>query len=749
MNLTGGDSANVLDASGFEGEVALSGGAGDDTLVGTAQADVLSGGAGRNLIHGGGGQDRVAETAFGRGLAQTVVLTHAALTYTENGAAWLSNDFTGSMAGNPFTSSITAATLMGDTGNDVIDASAFSAGSVSLFGQEGADTLRGGSGNDILSGDKGGDALYGNAGTDTVLEFGASRYLLTTTTLDASDGSSAALTLTRPSSGHFTLTLQVTPQDQAQTTSALAAKATESDIRAALTALEGVASSDIEVEILSSTQVKIELTGRLAGQAVSQFTAQLTSPAATSISTWVNGAALLDTLDAIESAQLISGVGASVIDATDFTPTSLEGVVTLIGSEGSDRLTGSLTVRSELNGRDGNDQLVLRHARGQIDGGGGWDVLELKAVGDVRAAAGTGVNPSDTRLTVSPQGGADILLDTWGVEHLLLNAMSAQALGQGSVLDVSGFGGRIEASTELSLLSQGLGLMLDASADIAVQLRDASVLRFELGPLATIGELVEQLSVSGQLKTELSADGQFLVMTDLTSGSAIFQVTDLGESSAAQQLGLTVSASGGVITGAALTPGIWTTELIGSTGADTLTGSAGDDLLLAGAGDRVTGGDGKDTLQFVPSGSLTASNTQVAWSGGTQTVSMASIEALKIAKATSARTADLKAFTGSVWIDTASPDTLELGPGKTTVNLLVSALKALPQGSQVVINASLASPPQALVTRFDNADGASLGLEYGRSNNPNDLSTRLTLNPQASGVRTLAFSMPQGPAASQ
>jgi Ca2+-binding RTX toxin-like protein len=57
-NLTGGDSANRLNASTFSlGNVTLNGGNGDDVLIGGTKNDSLYGGAGRDLLIGGTGTD--------------------------------------------------------------------------------------------------------------------------------------------------------------------------------------------------------------------------------------------------------------------------------------------------------------------------------------------------------------------------------------------------------------------------------------------------------------------------------------------------------------------------------------------------------------------------------------------------------------------------------------------------------------------------------------------------------------------
>ena len=60
--LTGGDSANTINASSFSlGSVTLSGGAGNDTLIGGSGDDLLSGNDGADVLDGRGGTDRIAE----------------------------------------------------------------------------------------------------------------------------------------------------------------------------------------------------------------------------------------------------------------------------------------------------------------------------------------------------------------------------------------------------------------------------------------------------------------------------------------------------------------------------------------------------------------------------------------------------------------------------------------------------------------------------------------------------------------
>ncbi len=111
--LTGGDSANVLDASTSNMQVTLIGGTGNDLLRGGSRSDSLDGGDGADTLIGNDGHDSL----------------------------------TGG-AGNDL--------LTGGTGNDVLN------------GDTGSDTLTGGNGNDQLTGGADADTLIGGLGNDTL-----------------------------------------------------------------------------------------------------------------------------------------------------------------------------------------------------------------------------------------------------------------------------------------------------------------------------------------------------------------------------------------------------------------------------------------------------------------------------------------------------------------------------------------------------------------------------------------------------
>lgn len=203
--LFGGVSANRLDASKFTGNVSLNGGPGNDTLIGGRGNDTFDGGGGNDKVFGGLGTDTVSTRGFG-----SFVLSNSKLT-SSNGAVTLNSiekaTLSGYAAANTFNvagwtktatlrgfgtadrvvdkssvatarftltnsrltrsngavgvfvlSGIEEAKITGSSGNNLIDASAFT----------GRTVLNGGLGNDVLKASKGGSVLVGLDGNDTL-----------------------------------------------------------------------------------------------------------------------------------------------------------------------------------------------------------------------------------------------------------------------------------------------------------------------------------------------------------------------------------------------------------------------------------------------------------------------------------------------------------------------------------------------------------------------------------------------------
>lgn len=150
-SLTGGASNNTLDASAFTGSVILNGAAGDDILRGGSGNDTLTGGQGNDSIDAGLGADHLVESG-------DVNFTLTNTTLIGNGTDTLN--------------SIEQVSFTGGDGNNTIDASAFTLGSVFLTGGKGNDTLSGGSGRDA--------AIYiGKAEDYTITDNGDGNWAIT------------------------------------------------------------------------------------------------------------------------------------------------------------------------------------------------------------------------------------------------------------------------------------------------------------------------------------------------------------------------------------------------------------------------------------------------------------------------------------------------------------------------------------------------------------------------------------------
>lgn len=133
VELIGGAGANRLDASGATLPTIQNGGAGSDTLVTGAGTDMLDGGDGIDVSSISG---------------TNVVLTDASF----NGTDTIVN--------------VEIVNVTAGATDSLLDASAYTLGSVNLIGGLGNDTLLGGSGNDTLSGNEGNDSIVGGAGND-------------------------------------------------------------------------------------------------------------------------------------------------------------------------------------------------------------------------------------------------------------------------------------------------------------------------------------------------------------------------------------------------------------------------------------------------------------------------------------------------------------------------------------------------------------------------------------------------------
>ena len=137
-DLHGGDGNDVVIGGNFDDN--LDGGLGNDRLFGQAGDDTITGRAGNDSVVGGVGTDRLVESINGNAVVTNTKVTGG------NGTDTLSQ--------------MEEIELTGNAGNNLLDASAYTLGAVTLNGGDGNDTLAGGA---IF-----GDVLDGGAGTNLV-----------------------------------------------------------------------------------------------------------------------------------------------------------------------------------------------------------------------------------------------------------------------------------------------------------------------------------------------------------------------------------------------------------------------------------------------------------------------------------------------------------------------------------------------------------------------------------------------------
>ncbi|MGW8257084.1 MAG: flagellar filament capping protein FliD [Thermoguttaceae bacterium] len=143
----------------------------------------------------------------------------------------------------------------------------------------------------------------------------------------------------------------------------------------------------------------------------------------------------------------------------------------------------------------------------------------------------------------------------------------------------------LAADLDLSALNDGMGVGANAILpDIQYTLSDGTTGEIDLSEINgstvtkeyTLGDIMDKINAAapGKLKLEIAADGKRFELTDLTTGTETFEVTAINNSQALKDLGLTGTASGGVITGSRIISGT-KTVLISSLGGGSGLGSLG------------------------------------------------------------------------------------------------------------------------------------------------------------------------------
>lgn len=167
--------------NGGDGNDHLIGDSGNDRLIGEQGNDYLDGGYGRDNLKGGEGDDHLSgwqgnDTLDGGAGYDVLVESGDRIVNRGNVDFILTN--TGLQgSGTDVISNIEHVVLSSGNGNNVLDASAFTQGTVRLDGGSGHDTLLGGALNDTLVSSSGKDILTGGAGEDVFALNSRTRFL--------------------------------------------------------------------------------------------------------------------------------------------------------------------------------------------------------------------------------------------------------------------------------------------------------------------------------------------------------------------------------------------------------------------------------------------------------------------------------------------------------------------------------------------------------------------------------------------
>ncbi|MEW6454449.1 MAG: calcium-binding protein, partial [Pseudomonadota bacterium] len=591
--LVGGDGDDVLNGdagndtlNGGAGDDTLNGGAGNDTLIGGAGNDVLDGGAGNDALRGGtgndtyvfglgsgndtidnsdGGSDRVL---FGAGIAAAdltfnkvgndlqVLIAGASDTLTVTNWFLGSSYQVGSFVLSDGSAVPVQVVVFGTSGNDVLTGTASDdlmkgfAGNDVLDGLAGNDTLIGGTGNDTLKGGAGNDAYVFSRGDGTDTVYDDYRYNQSTWVTSGywtPDGHWEGGGGYNGEASWWVDTTYWTDTSHWVTTEVRGDGGADALVFGA-----GISSSDITIAVSGNDLIVGVKDPANPGATFAQLTDKIT------LQNW------MDPLNRIETLRFEDG---STLDVA--------GIVSKIGTEGSDTVTWTETV-AVIDAGAGDDVIttgsfndVLSGGAGNdtLNGGGGNDILNGGDGNDI-LNGGDGndtLNGGEGNDTLNGGAGNDVLDGGAGNDVLRGGAGNdTYVFGLGSGNDTidnsDGGSDRVQFGAGITALDLTFNKV---GNDLQVLIAGAS----------------DTLTIANWFLGSSYQVGSFV----LSDGSAVpVQVVVIGTSGNDT---LTGTASGDVMNGLA--------------GNDVLDGLAGDDTLIGGTGnDTLKGGAGNDAYVF-------------------------------------------------------------------------------------------------------------------------------------------------------
>ena len=527
-----------------------------DTLFGTYGNDTITAGGGNATITGGGGIDTLVESGDAN-----FTLTNTTLTVAPfgSGTTWVES-----------LSGIDQANLTGGPSGDILDASAFTGGSVTLVGGTGNDMVLGGSGNDFLTGGGGHDTLDGGGGYNTDVETADARFVVTGTpasaTLDMGQGTDQVVTVSLTGTvtgGTFTLSY-----DNKQT-DPLDFSASASEIQNALQALPNIGTDNVSViQTEANGPWEVDFREALGCEILPVLTAASVNLAGGGVSAVLTtpGATVLNTLTKIQAVNLTGGASNNVMDASGYS-----GDVTMYGRGGDDMFTGG-SGTNYLDGGTGNDTIIATNGGGDtyLGGTGQNELIETRKT-DVSFTL------SNTRLTATGGGQSGSQVDTISGFQFAKLTSGAATNSSGVTLDASAFtavstatelidfnGGAglrttdgidlsmigISAEVPLYTLNDNTGVQSVAGGDFKITLSNGMSVNVSVSRAQTLQDVVNDIQAASPLLTVgLTSAGDALTLTDSAGGSGNISVSALNNSPAAYDLGILGTGLNNALTG--------------------------------------------------------------------------------------------------------------------------------------------------------------------------------------------------------
>lgn len=250
------------------------------------------------------------------------------------------------------------------------------------------------------------------------------------------------------------------------------------------------------------------------------------------------------------------------------------------------QISSSSTANDIINALDNNSTVSALFTAKAVSGGDGSGTVSGSDVallaGPDSSATTPGTSGSNSQITfTAAQGGSaydgvqvqfvDNPNITAGNETVAYNATAKTltfqiAAGQTTASDIVSALKNSSAASQVftaALASGSNGSGTVSSSDNVVTTGGAIVEPEPAGAVSTLGDVINAINSAapGEIQASINSSGTGLTVTDLTSGSGTFSISNASGSYAAQDLGLNVAANGNTISGAALQGGLQTVLL--------------------------------------------------------------------------------------------------------------------------------------------------------------------------------------------